>query len=234
MKLTPDQATALMTLNLYNRESGLEPISANAKGVLEELKQTLGSLMFRDSFIRLGSRSPKDSWEAAKIGFRSSGPSHAITLLFDSERVYDDLHLAKSHDYLPSIVVREWQSIKEWQEFRTFIWDRKLAGISQYFYHDHYPEIQQHSQEIEEAIRREAAIIAPLLPVDNVVADFFIDRVQGRLVARLLEINPYFRHTDPCLFDWDEPPHTNQFEFRFIEKLMPKFDPGKYLLEVSK
>ena len=233
MKLTPAQANALRTLNLYNRESGLEPIPANAERVLEEMKLTLSALMFHDSFVRLGSRSPKDSWEAAKIGFRSNTPSHAIRLLLDSERVYDDLRLAKRHDYLPSIVVREWQDIKEWQEFRTFIWDRKLVGISQYFYHDFYPEIQSRSQEIEDAIRKEAAIIAPLLPVDNVIADFFLGEIRGELVARLLEINPYFRHTDPCLFDWDEPPHTNPFAFRYIERPVPKFDPS-YLLEVTK
>ena len=59
------------------------------------------------AFIRLGSRSPKDSWVGHREGFKVTCADKAFRLLTDSERIYEDLMLALQNDYLPSLFLRQ-------------------------------------------------------------------------------------------------------------------------------
>lgn len=170
----------------------------------------------KGAFVRLGSRSPKDSWLGAREGFRCKDGAKAITLLTDcSERVAEDLALALGQGYLPHIFVREWVDIPPWAEFRCFMRQRRLVGVSQYQYLQGavFPEIAKWASDIEWAIRdvwfpgfRDACHL------DDVVFDVFVRR-RGRgneseWEVRLLEINPLYEWTDPCLFD-----HRNGGDF---------------------
>ncbi|MCL6477840.1 MAG: cell division cycle 123 family protein [Peptococcaceae bacterium] len=169
--------------------------------------------------MRLGSRSPKDSYETYKKKYCYHTGEEAVKALCDSERVSDDLYLARANGYTPHIAVREWVPIEPWQEFRCFVRNRKLAGISQYNYlhREVFPEIRENAGRIEWALRKKTELIAPLLP-DNVVVDYIYRmRQSGNMVvneAVLLEINPWMPYTDPCLFDWSKD-RFEEFEFRF-------------------
>lgn len=166
------------------------------------------------AFIRLGSRSPKDSFEGLRRGsFKINTGDDPLEILLDaSERVCADLLLAVKQGYSPHIFVRQWMEIPRWAEFRCFMRDRKLVGISQYHYlqGEALPEIVADASTIEWVIRdqffpsfREASHL------DSVVFDVFLKRWTARDNSRvwevkLLEINPFFEFTDPCLFDWRE------------------------------
>lgn len=171
-------------------------------------------------FVRLGSRSPKDSYyeDGEKKWWQGPWPLQSTDealglLLCTSERINDDLHQAVAWDYSPWLWVREWVDLQPWQEFRCFVRDGQVTGISQYDYmkRQHYPQLQRDKTLYANAItlflnKR----VLPSLHIPNAVVDVYVT-VEGmrsgrgrKASARLLEINPYFELTDPCLFTWDE------------------------------
>lgn len=167
----------------------------------------------RGGFVRLGSRSPKDSWLGQSEGFKvtaGDGKDPLRFMLDCSERVADDLAQAIAHEYAPHIFVREWLEFPESMEFRCFMRGRKLVGISQYQYRDYFPELHERGERqrlqwiIETFFESQFRDACHL---DDVVFDVF---VKSRNVAssvtlnecRLIEINPFFQWTNPCLFDW--------------------------------
>lgn len=162
------------------------------------------------AFIRLGSRSPKDSWDGHRIGFKTEHGDDPLRFILDaSERMYEDILLALQNDYAPHIFVRSWQDIPKWAEFRCFMRDRKLVGISQYNYLDNeqFEEIKQYAGTIEWVLGNFFVPFKQACHLDDVVFDVFLktwtNRDKSRMwEVRLLEINPAFEYTDPCLFSW--------------------------------
>lgn len=159
-------------------------------------------------FVRLGSRSPKDSYLAFDDeGFKILTGRKALDLFSDSIRIFEDLNLAGNGEYTPWIFIREWKDIPEWTEFRCFMRDRKLIGMSQYYYQSVYPELDQHKDVIQWGIERFFQNrFLPVIHMDHVVFDVFVsvkERHSCRQVeVKLLEINPFGPWTDPCLFSW--------------------------------
>jgi len=182
-------------------------------------------------FVRLGSRSPKDAFywgcglgEGVQLpnGQISSGRMAFDLLTCCSERIYDDLHMQIAMNYPPSVWIREGLDLPEWSEFRCFMQDRKLVGISQYYYRGVYSEITEDAAGIKWAIEqffdkelRDASHL------DSVVFDVFIKRRRSlsdsynQYGVKLLEINPFYNLSDPCLFDWNRPEEfKGQIRFR--------------------
>lgn len=184
------------------------------------------------AFIRLGSRSPKDSWYGITKGFKVTTQEEALRILLDcSERVADDLHLALAEQYPPHIFLRQWVNIEPWAEFRCFMRGRKLIGISQYQYNEFFPQINEDSAGIYWAIGnffqdefRDAAHL------NDVVFDVFLRKNHMHYDVRLLEINPYGEWTDPCLYDWMKP---NLFDggMRWVREPKPQKPPTSLDLE---
>ena len=136
-----------------------------------------------------------------------------IRKLIYSERMLDDL---ARYSYLASeplrLLFREWHPIQKSGEFRCFIRNRTLAGISQYHYAGFdegsytnkplaFAKIAGRAGTTEAALKTFiAAEIIPHLPVDDLVADLWLDHM-GKIT--LIEINPYGL-SDPCLFSYEE------------------------------
>ena len=156
------------------------------------------------AFVRLGSRSPKDSWLVYERGNRSYSGHDALALLTDcSERIADDLLLALDHDYEPHLFVRRFVEIPPWAEFRCFMQQRQLVGISQYDYRVRHAEIAVQAVEIEAALGDFFPCFRDASHLDDAVYDVFLDPT-AETGVRLLELNPFFELTDPCLYDWAE------------------------------
>ena len=117
--------------------------------------------------------------------------------------------------------------IKPWQEFRCFYRNRKLVGISQchYLKREVFPEIAEMAGSIEWAIRVKSEMVATLLPADDVVVDYIYKvRRRGNENVNeviLLECNPFFVYTDPCLFSWSRD-NFQEFEFRYFKPEVEK------------
>lgn len=166
------------------------------------------------AFIRLGSRSPKDTWcreptmRVMPVDQITRENSPLRFMLNCSERMSDDLLLAIQNNYTPHIFVRQWVEMQRWQEFRCFVKDRKLVGISQYFYDRAYPEIVNDADWIENAIRVWFEVwFKRAFHLNSVVFDVVVRVTRSGSStawgAELIEINPFFDLTDPCLFSWD-------------------------------
>lgn len=220
--ISGEQMQTLINCNYMTVEDGHNP-TEKEKTILKEIEAILDSYIIqfpKGSFVRLGSRSPKDSYDAHKKLFRYYNGHEAIAALCDSERIHDDLYLAKANNYTPSLVVREWININPWQEFRAFYKNRKLIGLSQYNYlqQEVFPEILELANTIEWAIRVKSEIVATLLPLDNVVVDYIykVRNYGNERVSEviLLEVNPFMVYTDPCLFNWSRD-NFQTFEFRY-------------------
>lgn len=176
-------------------------------------------------FVRLGSRSPKDSWFAHKNkrGLCIITGKEAWKMLTDgSERVADDLLLAIRNNYAPWIFLRQWYRIPRWTEFRCFMEKRQLVGISQYQYLENevFGDLTAHAESIEWAIKQFFSTFSTACHLDSVVFDVFVKcremkKNQWMWEVKLLEINPFFEMTDPCLFDWRKPFDGS---FRFVTK----------------
>ncbi len=181
------------------------------------------------AFIRLGSRSPKDAWHREDL--MRVVPVDQITLknsplrfmLACSERMYEDLSLAIQNDYQPHIFVRQWMQIEKWQEFRCFMRDRKLVGISQYYYMDgRFKEICDEAECIQWAITSWfESQFRDACHLNDVVFDVIVSmRGQGTVRewgVRLLEINPHFEMTDPCMFNWKNNGADFDGSFRYVK-----------------
>jgi hypothetical protein len=165
------------------------------------------------AFVRLGSRSPKDSlyWgmdpEDSESGIVRNADQAIRRLISCSERVYDDLQMHLAMDTPPCIYLRKWIDIPEALEFRCFMKDRKLIGISQYYHHGVYPEVTDNLSKFKQIIEAFfAEKFLPAIHLDSVVFDVFMTGNNVRdYQTHLLEINPFYELCDPCLFDWSKP-----------------------------
>jgi hypothetical protein len=201
--ITIDEAKNLAAIMWENKKIDLTSLSNRLENAI--------SKMPNGAFIRLGSRSPKDSWYIHEHGLKVANSKEALSLLLgDSERVLDDLCLAINENYQPHIWIRQWVDIPKWAEFRCFMQDKKLVGISQYYYKDgSFPEIISSKDSIVWAIENFFIEFKQIIHLDNVVFDVWVklkthDNTNVWEI-KLIEINPYFELTDPCLFNWHNP-----------------------------
>ncbi|MCK9558196.1 MAG: cell division cycle 123 family protein [Candidatus Cloacimonetes bacterium] len=185
------------------------------------------------AFVRLGSRSPKDSWMMQEEGGKVLPGEDPLRFMLDcSERIYEDLMLSIQQSYNPHIWVRQWTDIPKWSEFRCFMQNRKLVGISQYYYDEEFPEID--ADMFEWAIQEFFGLFLKATKMESVVFDVYIKLRKVRpnirdIEVKLLEINPFFELTDPCLFSWHG---TKPFDgsFKYIKANAPNLDMGTQMI----
>jgi hypothetical protein len=163
-------------------------------------------------FVRLGSRSPKDNPVEIKE------PKDVLTAFGDSERILEDLNLALNNNYHPFIFVRKWVDIKRKYEFRCFVKNNKLVGISQYFYREKYYYLDNPVD--RSYIQFQAKNLLDEINSKISLKDFVFDICYLPLKSYplLIEINPFSSWTDPCLFDWVKD-DFKKFKFKWLEKI---------------
>jgi len=182
-------------------------------------------------------------FEAAMELMRVREPSHAIWLLINSGRVYEDLSVALRHpDRWDQCVVlrRWWEGVTIDLEFRMFCVDHEPVAITQYNQLVYSPLLHRHAGPLGRAVRSfYEGEVKPRLQagrfLSKFVCDFAIhpaaldrfDRAggHGELAPKkgeimLIELNPFYESTGMGLFDYRTdaarlvPPN---FEFRVVE-----------------
>jgi hypothetical protein len=179
------------------------------------------------AFVRLGSRSPKDN-PVAMDGNCMPIPAYsgrqAVEFLAYSERVLEDLSNARRANYLPTICVRRWIDMEFDQEFRCFVEDGQIVGITQYYLDDGIsPWIAKNERAIEGTLRDYLRnVIVPLSGLRSLTADIIMSR---DMRPTLLEINPpvSWGKTFPGLFN---NPRDFDGTFRFLPWPVPKRENG--------
>ncbi len=188
-------------LSLVEKTLGM----ADCKGTIEELSNlyapiilpALTELNCQESFfIKLITRSPKDFLD----DFEIKSIPEAINAIAGSMRCFEDLSLLMQID-MAYLVVRPFISFEEWQEWRVFVKDGKIVGISQYYYMTCYYFSDEKAKEIETEIRDFMDnIVIPNMGIPTFVADIIVKGDYDDRGTILLETNPYGL-SDPCIFE---------------------------------
>lgn len=177
------------------------------RNIVVNIEKARIELNYSSLFVRLGSRSPKDI-DTMKY-------STFISMLCDSGRVLEDLMLCSKVNYNPYIFLRKNIRMEKRNEFRCFVKDNKLVGISQYFYRDRYYHIDDDNvrEHIIDGAERLLQKIIDKINLKDFVFDIYYRRDKD--LPLLIELNPWSDWTDSCLFDWATDNFEN-FEFRWF------------------
>lgn len=150
-------------------------------------------------FVRLNSRSPKDSTWPFEVPATISG-KEAISMFAGSERMLDDLcYFRRIPDIAPAyICLREWvYGFRTEQEYRCFVKDGDLIAVTHYDYTKPWAGPDDGGKELRGRIETWfAEKVKPALPIQTVVFDLH-ENHDGSFL--LIEINPYGL-SDPCHF----------------------------------
>lgn len=104
------------------------------------------------------------------------------------------------------------ENVPEWLEFRGFIKDRQIIGVSQRHYRHTFPQIAHNDWALRSALSEFFQKLVDSLHIDSVVVDIRVSPTEQRFKAELLHVNPFEVGTDPCLFDWRK---RNSFDGSF-------------------
>ena len=258
--ITKEIASAIV--NTYLDSKGESIQTENDKKTLERLQKDIDDFLVnlknaeKSAFIRLSTRSPKDSRKArsksesffeqeSEKGFEDENArlialvkasiqglkiqtgKEAIELLTDSERVYDDLLTALEHlvkypkEFTQKIIIREWIDIPIDMEFRGFVHDKALNALSQYYHYCFFPKLVQELPIIERRIKDFYESIKDSVSLNSFIIDFAV--LEDEIL--IIELNPLFLGTDPCLFSWKTDKkifEEGPYEFRIRNKLVEK------------
>lgn len=196
-------------------ESADEEESANATQVTAAFadmhEQVIATI--RD----LGPVSPKMNWLAPKDA-KWMLPNHELKcynaddvylVLKASDHIAHDLDYAYEQtktDHKPAnyeLVLRQWMTINPALEFRVFVCDGKIVGVSQrdLNYYDYLAKLQpQIRLQIDTFFTH--SFLAANYGLENCILDIYVPRPFNRVW--LVDINPFSRASDPLLFTWPE------------------------------
>ena len=102
--------------------------------------------------------------------------------------------------------LRGWQDIPAWSEFRCFIREGRVIGVSQYRWAETFPEIARLETAIRATLRGFFRTALDELHLRTVVLDLWLEEdpdAPHGLAAHLIELNPFDGRTDPCLYSWN-------------------------------
>jgi hypothetical protein len=173
-----------------------------------------------------GSVVPKTNWSAPKDAtwmnggsLRCQTPGDVYLLLqssdfcsYDLDHALRDVRDPVPEDRLASagfggyrLALRRWCSLHPSHEFRCFVRDHRLVGISQRHSTCYYPHLVGEKSKYRRLLSKffEARVRGAFAggDVPNYVWDAYVDR---RDRAWILDFNAWARRTDPLLFAWDE------------------------------
>jgi len=190
--------------------------------ILEVIKDLGGEV-----FCKLNWSSPKDAtWLAINNSLKCTSLSQVYLLLKSSDFIAHDLthpfsdctNVLGEEKFTYSLVMRKWHEVNPSTEWRCFVKDSQLIGISQRDTSGYYEHIEREERSIKQDILsffREQVL--DRFPLASYVFD--VTRPSKDKVM-LVDFNPFGKTTDPLLFDWTsllEWSNSDGMELRFIK-----------------
>ena len=148
-------------------------------------------------FVKLNSVAPKDSAISGKQ-LKFNNAHDILKRLIECPRtngfIRDDPNV--------SVVLREWQDIPEFLEFRCFIRKKKLRAISQYQCYEYFQEIHKRKEELKCAIVKIFNSIRKRIPYEDTTMDIVVLNTNKIVI---IEFNQFGAETacGACLYNWD-------------------------------
>jgi len=192
---------------------------------------------------KLNWSSPKDAvWISMNHSLQCSSSDDVLLLIKSSDFTLHDLNETFNYcedagatdcsnfDYY--LVLRKWIDIIPSSEFRCFVKERRLIGISQRHHHEYFECLTNDSSFKTLIVEFFNRSIKEKFPLENYTFDLFIDDQND---IKLLDFNPWGPITDALLFTWDELKNfsSNSLDFHSIEFRIvtnPNVQPNPYSL----
>lgn len=206
------------------------------RDVHESIKSTIAELGGR-VFPKLNWSAPKDAaWISPTNTLCCMTPGDIYLLLKSSDFITHDLEHAFD-DCVPPVpstatiqydlVLRKWFDINPSVEFRCFVRERRVIGITQRDL-NHYDFLHGMREELLDVILHFFDDkLKDTFPDAEFVFDIYIPRTQSK--AWLMDINPWAQRTDPVLFSWLELLTMDMAKVKKPEfRLLNKDDPEAY------
>lgn len=168
--------------------------------------------------------------KAAFDCLRVQKASQVLEMFFKSERIFQDMLLAleKIDLFHENFIIREFAAIDIDMEFRGFVFNRRLTGLSQYNYLIYSKRLNEHRDEIENEIKNffYNQVLNKLNNfIENFIIDFAVFLNNADISCKVIEINPFLDTTDAALFSWEHEKHllqnSDDFCFRITERPKP-------------
>jgi len=172
-------------------------------------------------FPKLNWSSPRDSmWMTTLGSLQCTNPSEIFLLLKSSDFVAHDLCHAyercidyEANQARPSfaLVLKKWYDLKPAMEFRCFVKNNVLIGISQRDHASFYSYLIPMKIDIQHKIQEFFDVhIKSQYFDDTYVFDVYMQNMKVFIV----DFNPWGDVTDPLLFDWED---LNNMELGFVD-----------------
>lgn len=163
----------------------------------DKITEAIQTISHDGCFVKLSSRSPKDTFYPDVIRFRTG---HEVLGAFsESERIIDDLIQYKYADTPCYLMLREFLPIPLHDEWRCFVRKGEIVGVTQYHYHEFFPQLTAgKAAAYEHILSFLVDRVLPHLHVDTIVVDVWLGDN-----PLLIELNPYGL-SDPCLLSYQE------------------------------
>jgi len=116
-----------------------------------------------------------------------------------NRRLSSLLSLARIEEKPIALYAMAWRTIPPWSEFRAFVKDRNLVGLTQYHHRQPYREIYENPEIVKQTLTSTVQQLISALPTQNVIIDFEIQK-DNRIIV--IELNPFVTNTSPCLYTW--------------------------------
>lgn len=198
------------------------PFSAFHSRLVDTLKAFKGLFM-----VKFNWSAPKDAkWILVNNTLRCADVSDVYLVLNASDHIVHDLSYAfdecvdkedLSETVEPELVIKEWIDLNPALEFRVFVHEHRIIGISQRDL-NYYDYLEDLKPTIVARIRRffEEVMVVSEFPNKSYIMDVYVPRPFDKVV--IIDINPFSRNTDLLLFTWPELlEHTDSdFETRLI------------------
>jgi hypothetical protein len=121
------------------------------------------------------------------------------------------------------LVLRKWSNLYPSQEFRVFVRQRQIRGISQRQATQYYPHVLERVDHYQRLIEQFWDDHKERAPCDDVVMDIYIDKNDR---VWLIDFNVWGSRTDALLFSWSELIALDDIEMRVVEtERQVKADP---------
>lgn len=181
-----------------------------------------GANRIKELFVKLESRSPKDyiqDWPKEEYkALHNAG--EIVDALLGSMRTFEDLVFLTKLKNEVILYIRPFADLERRYEWRVFVKDRKVIGISQQFYKETFSYNKKYLNEIKRSVSYFMDnICIPNIKVNSFVADLYVSGgthykvgiTKKFLDISIIETNPYGL-SDPCLFEtYDELELRNEF-----------------------
>lgn len=184
---------------------------------------------------KLNWSAPKDAkWIMPDNSIRCNHVNDVYLLLNSSDHIVDDLdypfaasETKPAEDVQYELVLRKWLDVNPALEFRVFVKESKIVGISQRDL-NHYIYLESIQDKLKDKILEFIynSVVPNLknkLSLDKYIVDVYVPRPYNKV--NIIDVNPFTRKTDPLLFTWNElllidtaGEDTDNYEFRLVNE----------------